>query len=134
MTVQGRIKKLMTEASGISKVGNHWRRQDFIFEFFENPEDQYADTVLLSVMNDKIDEYKLREGEEVIIDVRHQVKTYGERVYTELGIRSFEKVTKDAPAGQQPTTEQKEAMERLTKMGEQAATGNENGSEDDVPF
>lgn len=144
MKVQGRIKKLMPEANGISRVGNHWRRVDFIFEYFDNDKDQFADTVLLSVMNDKIDEFAMKEGEEVIIDVRHQVKTYGERLYTELWIKSFEKVaTQSQQMGQeqqpaqptQLTLEQQAAMERLDKLGEQAATGDDNGSkEDELPF
>ena len=138
MKVQGRIKKLMPIQTGISRIGNNWKKQDFILEYFEEPTDQYADTVLLSLMNDRIDEYKLKEGDEVKVDVRHQVKAYGERVYNELFYRSIEKVNKPKPATEQPsvqpTPEQQEAMERLKKMGEEAASGEEGGSESDLPF
>ena len=37
-------------------------------------------------------------------------------------------------AAQEPTAEQKSAMERLKNMGEEAASGEEGGSESDLPF
>lgn len=138
MKVQGRIKRLMPIQTGISRIGNNWKKQDFILEYFEEPKDQYSDTMLLSLMNDRIDESQLKEGEEVEVEVRHQVKAYGERVYNELLCRSVEKVNKPKPATEQPsvqpTPEQQEAMERLKQMGEEAASGEEGGSESDLPF
>lgn len=137
MKVQGRIKRLMPVQSGISRIGNKWKKQDFIIEYFEEPTDQYADTVLLSLMNDRIDEYKLKEGDEVEVDVRHQVKAYGERVYNELFCRFVKKVNQAKNSEQpvvQPTPDQQEAMERMKQMGEDAATGDEKGSEDELPF
>lgn len=92
MKYQGRIKKLMDVRSGVSRVGNAWRSQDFIFEYFESDEDRYSETVLLSVRGEKIEELALREGEEVVVDVRCVVKTYGERIYNEVYARSVEKV------------------------------------------
>jgi hypothetical protein len=47
----------------------------------------------------------------------------------------------EAPAQQapeqpapQPTAEQKDAMEKLNKMAEEAASGKDGGSEDELPF
>jgi len=141
MKVQGRIKKLLEPRSGVSAIGNAWRRQDFILEYFERPEDQYAETVCLQVMNDRIDEYDMHEGDEVIVDFGHRVNEYQGRIYTEMRIRSFEKVKKDSgtTAGNQlaqaeMTEEQKKAMEKLKGMGEQASNGDANGSGDDLPF
>lgn len=137
MKVQGRIKKLMPIQTGISRIGNNWKKQDFILEYFEEPTDQYSDTVLLSLMNERIDEYKLKVGDEVEVDVRHQVKAYGERVYNELFCRFVKKVnqakTSEQPATK-PTPDQQAAMEQLKKMGEDAASGQEGGSEDELPF
>ena len=137
MKVQGRIKKLMPVQSGISRIGNNWKKQDFILEYFEEPTDQYADTVLLSLMNNRIDESQLKEGDEVEVEVRHQVKAYGERVYNELFCRLVKKVNQ-AKTSEQPvvqtTPDQQAAMERLKQMGEDAATGDEKGSEDELSF
>ena len=120
--------------SGISAIGNRWRRQDFILEYFEKPEDRYADTVCLQVMNDYIDEYDMHEGDEVIVDFGHRVQEYHGKIYTEMRIRSFEKVAQAPAPAVEPTADQKEAMEKLKNMAEQAATGDENGSKDDMPF
>ena len=121
--------------SGISRLGNSWRRQDFILEYFSEPNDQYADTVLLQVMNDKIEDYALAEGEEVVVDFRHNVRSYGDRIYNEIYIRDLKKMggtSSQAQAQSQATAEQQLAMEKLKQMGEQATSG--EGGEDDVPF
>ena len=142
MKVQGRVKKLMDVRSGVSRVGNAWKAQDFIFEYFDNPAEQYAETVLLNVRGDKIEELKLHEGDEIEVDLRCAVRSYGERLYNELYARNVVVVkpiaqpqaamTSEQPAPQ-PTEEQKAAMEKLKQMGESAASG-EGGNEDELPF
>ena len=147
MKLQGRVKKLMAVRSGVSRVGNAWKAQDFIFEYFDNDEEQYAETVLLNVRGEKIDELSLHEGDEIEVDLRCTVRSYGEKLYNEAYARNVvvvkskwqkveEEPAQQAPehAAQQPTAEQKSAMERLKKMGEEAASGEEGGSESDLPF
>ena len=143
MKLQGRVKKLMDVRSGVSRVGNAWKAQDFIFEYFDNPEEQYAETVLLNVRGEKIEELSLHEGDEIEVDLRCTVRSYGERLYNEPYARNvvvvksqWQKVEEAAPEqpAQQPTAEQKDAMEKLNKMTEEAASGKEGGSEDELPF
>lgn len=142
MKLQGRVKKLMAVRSGVSRVGNAWKAQDFIFEYFDNDEEHYAETVLLNVRGEKIDELSLHEGDEIEVDLRCTVRSYGEKLYNEPYARNvvvvkskWQKVQEEPeqPATQ-PTEEQKAAMERLKKMGEEAASGEEGGSESDLPF
>ena len=147
MKLKGRVKKLMAVRSGVSRVGNAWKAQDFIFEYFDNDEEQYAETVLLNVRGEKIDELSLHEGDEIEVDLRCTVRSYGEKLYNEPYARNVvvvnskwqkveEEPAQQAPehAAQEPTSEQKSAMERLKKMGEEAASGEEGGSESDLPF
>ena len=147
MKLKGRVKKLMAVRSGVSRVGNAWKAQDFIFEYFDNDEEQYAETVLLNVRGEKIDELSLHEGDEIEVDLRCTVRSYGEKLYNEPYARNVvvvkskwkkveEEPAQQAPehAAQEPTAEQKSAMERLKKMGEEAASGEEGGSESDLPF
>lgn len=144
MKLQGRVKKLMDVRSGVSRVGNAWKAQDFIFEYFDNPEEQYAETVLLNVRGDKIEELNLYEGDEIEVDLRCTVRSYGDRLYNEpyarnvVVVRSQWKKVEEAPAHEQsapqPTAEQKEAMEKLNKMAEEAASGKEGESDDELPF
>ena len=143
MKLQGRVKKLMDVRSGVSRVGNAWKAQDFIFEYFDNPEEQYAETVLLNVRGEKIEELSLHEGDEIEVDLRCTVRSYGERLYNEpyarnvVVVKSQWQKVEEAPAPQpapQPTIEQKDAMEKLNKMAEEAASGKEGESEDELPF
>lgn len=140
MKIQGRVKKLMPVQSGISQIGNSWKKQEFIVEYYEKPEDTWADSMILFVMNDDIEHYKLQEGEEVEVEVRHRVDSYNNRVYNRLTVRSLSKLkaveqeaeTPEAPAPTpepEPTAEQKAAMEALSNLGE----GNKDES-DDLPF
>ena len=142
MKLQGRVKKLMAVRSGVSRVGNAWKAQDFIFEYFENDEEHYAETVLLNVRGEKIEELSLHEGDEIEVDLRCTVRSYGEKLYNEPYARNvvvvkskWQKVQEEPeqPA-MQPTEEQKAVMERLKKMGEEVASGEEGGSESDLPF
>lgn len=147
MKLQGRVKKLMTVRSGVSRFGNAWKAQDFIFEYFDNDEEQYAEKVLLNVRGEKIDELSLHEGDEIEVDLRCTVRSYGDMLYNEpyarnvVVVKSKWQKVQEEPAQQasekpamQPTEEQKAAMERLKKMGEEAASGEEGGSESDLPF
>ena len=147
MKLQGRVKKLMAVRSGVSRVGNAWKAQDFIFEYFDNDEEQYAETVLLNVRGEKIDELSLHEGDEIEVDLRCTVRSFGEKLYNEpyarnvVVVKSKWQKVEEEPAQQaseqpamQPTEEQKAAMARLKKMGEEAASGEEGGSESDLPF
>lgn len=102
MQFQGRIYKIFPVQSGTSQRGE-WSRMDFIFEFFESPTDRYADRVLLSIMNDRIKEYDLHEGDEVIIGFGHNTREYQGRYFNDVRLYHFEKVVrKDAPAAAQP--------------------------------
>ena len=97
--------------SGTSANGNQWSRQDFVFEYFENPTDRYADRVLLSVMNERIKEYDLHEGDECIIGFAHTTREYQGRCFNDIRIYHFEKVKQvetqpamsTAPASATPT-------------------------------
>ena len=92
MQFTGRIYRIYPVQSGTSANGNDWSRQDFIFEYFEQPNDRYADRVLLSVMNDRIKEYDLHEGEECIIGFAHTTREYQGRCFNDIRVYHFEKV------------------------------------------
>ena len=103
MQFQGRIYKLFPVQSGTSQRGE-WTKQDFIFEYFEQPTDRYADRVLLSIMNDRIKDYDLHEGDEVIIGFGHNTREYQGRYFNDVRLYHFEKVKQvgntDAQAAQ----------------------------------
>lgn len=103
MQFQGRIYRLYPIQSGTSANGNQWSRQDFVFEYFENPTDRYADRVLLSVMNERIKEYDLHEGDECIIGFAHTTREYQGRCFNDIRIYHFEKVKQVERQPEMPT-------------------------------
>ena len=91
MEIQGRISKIMPMRKGTRSDGSEWRSQEFIVEFFETADQRWSDKVVLSAMNERIDEYDLHEGEEVNVGFSHGVKEYQGRWYPEFRIYKFEK-------------------------------------------
>jgi hypothetical protein len=135
MKFQGRIKKLLTPRQGVSqRTGNEWKAQPFIFEYFENPNDRYADEVLLETFDTNIIPH-LKEGMEVIIGFGHRVReftpTTGDRAgqpqyINDLRIYSMQSIAK-AQAHQDGTN-----STPSTTSAPQSTEGGQN--DDDLPF
>ena len=108
MEFVGRIKKVLPERRGMSaRTNNEWVSLPFIFEYFENENDRYADTVLLETFDTNIQPY-IKEGLEVRIGFGHRTREYEGKVYNELRMYKIESVKKQqtAPASApQPQTQ-----------------------------
>lgn len=63
MEIRGRIIQILPLASGVSKAGNSWRKQEYILETF----DQYPRKVIFNFFNNTIDQYPLQVGEDIIL-------------------------------------------------------------------
>ncbi|MCX6279152.1 MAG: DUF3127 domain-containing protein, partial [Bacteroidetes bacterium] len=61
MELKGRIIQTLPEQSGQSKSGSTWRKQDNILE----TQAEYPKKVCFSLWGEKIDQFKVVEGEEV---------------------------------------------------------------------
>ena len=104
MEFKGRIYKVLETTSGTSRDNKEWKKQEFIFEFFEHDTDRYSDKVVLSVMNERIEQYDLHEQDEVVIGFGHNVREYQGRYYNELRVYKLEKVkTAEATEGTNAT-------------------------------
>ena len=136
MQFQGRIYKLFPVQSGTSQRGE-WTKQDFILEYFEQPTDRYADRVLLSIMNDRIKDYDLHEGDEVIIGFGHNTREYQGRYFNDIRLYHFEKVKQvgnnDAPAAQ-PSPVMPTAPASATPTQTVAQQQPQQGYNDEPPF
>lgn len=105
MEFQGRINRVFPVTKGVTRDGKEWKRQDFIFEYFEHETDRWADKVLLSVMNDRIASYDLHEGDEVTIGFGHNVREYGDKQFNEIRIYKFEKAIRPEVRTQWPAAD-----------------------------
>lgn len=127
MEFRGRIFKVMPVQSGISQNGNAWTRHEFIFEYFENAQQRYADRVLLSMMGENMD---LKEGDEVVIGYGMHVREYNGRYYNEPRMYKCEKAAKEEKE------EKKEAAPVQQKMefSQQPVAAKEEKKDDNLPF
>ena len=100
----GRIAKVFDVKTGLKADKSEWKSQEFIFEYFENPNDRYSDKVVLKLMNDRIAEYDIHIGEVVRIGFGHNVREWNGTYYNDIRIYKFEKMMKDA--GSVPAKEQ----------------------------
>lgn len=130
MEVQGRISKILSTRTGTKSDGTTWQAQEFIFEFFETPEQRWSDKVVLSIRNERIKEYNLHEGDEVKIGFSHGVNEWNGRYFPEFRIYKFEKLS-TAPA-QQPSQPAPTAPAPQPAKTDEEASDEEK--KDDLPF
>lgn len=137
MEFKGRINRVLPIQSGTTEKGP-WQRQEFVFEYFENENDHWNNKVLLSVMNDRIKEYDLHEGDEVTIGFEHNIREWQGRIFNDVRIYKFEKVKgiavvqqQTVPAGQ-PSGQSEQQTAKQEKQ--QPAIEQPKQGEDDLPF
>ena len=76
MEFQGRIAKLLPIRQGVSpRTGNEWKSRPVFFEYFENPSDRYADSVMLETFDENVIN-NLKEGMEVRCGFGHKTREY----------------------------------------------------------
>ena len=138
MEFQGRIAKVLPVRSGVSqRTGNEWKALPFIFEYFENPTDRFADSVMLETFDTKVIE-NLKEGMEVRCGFGHKTREYEGKTYNELRLYKIESVRKvQQPAGQAAGIAEGQQSTGTTAAGQPqqpAGQQQEGGDNDDLPF
>lgn len=129
MEFKGRIMKVLPVTSGTSQNGNEWKKQEFVFEYFEQQTDRYSDKVCLSIMNDRIAEYDLHENDEVLIGFGHSIREYQGRYFNELRLYKFQKLTQA-----EPKTAQGQAQGTQAAPNTAQAQAQQAADADPLPF
>lgn len=84
MEFTGRVKQLLPLREGVSqRTGNAWKALPFIFEYFENENDRYADSVLLETFDKNVIK-NLKENMEVRCGFGHRTREYEGKIYNEV--------------------------------------------------
>ena len=144
MEFKGRIYKVMPITEGVNRAGDKWQKQEFLFEYFEHDTDRYTDKVALSIMNERIKECDLHEGEEVTIGFGHTVREYQGRYYNDIRCYRIEK----ADSMQVPPVQAEEAasgiaarleamqkqVEEMQRTGTNTAQEAKQEDNDNLPF
>lgn len=142
MVIQANVCAVGKIQTGTSQQsGNQWRKQEFVVEWFVNPNDTQSQKIVLSLMNDRIEQYNLQVGDKVEVRFDLRYREYQERFYQDVympydGLKKISKVTKDTATlqpAQAPTAQQ---ATNSPQPQNNAPTGGENqgGQGDDLPF
>jgi hypothetical protein len=95
MEINGTIVLQLPLATGTSKNGNTWKKQEFVLE----TKDQYPKKVCFTVWGEKIDQFALQPGEEVTLSFDLESREYNGRWYTEVKAWGIRKGRQETPAG-----------------------------------
>jgi hypothetical protein len=109
MEVNGKIVDLLPEKSGESAKGP-WRKQEYILE----TEGQYPKKVCFMVWSEKIDEFAIKVGENLVISVDIESREYNDRWYTDVKAWQVRRAGAEAqsiptPGSDSPNTSQAES-------------------------
>ena len=96
MEVQGKIILKLPLASGTSKAGNQWKKQEYVLE----THDAYPKKVHFDFFGDRADQYPLEVGDEVTVSFDIESREFNGRWYTD--IRGWKAEKNAAGAPQQP--------------------------------
>lgn len=138
MEFQGRIAKLLPLRQGVSqRTGNEWKALPFVFEYYENPSDRYADSVVLETFDTNVID-NLKEGMEVRCGFGHHTREYDKdgktMVINDLRLYKIESVRKaqqTGGGGVAAAVPQRTEEQAAPAMSQQQQGGQ---FEDDLPF
>jgi len=97
MEITGRIIGVLPLQTGQGKNGV-WKKQEFILE----TPGQYPKKVCLSLWGEKVDEYRVAEGETVTASINLESREYNGRWYTEARAWKLNKQTSGGYQGNTP--------------------------------
>jgi len=120
MEINGKIIKLLSEQSGESAKGP-WRKQEYILE----TEGQYPKKVCFMAWGDKIGEFAIKEGANLVVSIDLESREYNGRWYTD--VKAW-KVSRDGVGADNLQSYGSQYNETSNKAGI-AALDN-----DDIPF
>ena len=118
MEIQGKIIQLLKEQTGEGKNGT-WRKQEYILE----TKDQYPKKVCFNMWGDKIDQFPVKEGDDVKVFFDIESREFNERWYTDVKGWKIEKQSSSASASDLPPLPDEPPINETPPPGE-----------DDLPF
>ena len=117
MEINGKIIELLPEKSGQSANGA-WRKQEYILE----TNSQYPKKICFMAWGEKIDQFAIKQGENLVVSVDLESREYNGRWYTD--VKAW-KVSRDGTqdySQSQPQSNMNEVRDIL------------DPSDDDIPF
>ncbi len=79
MEISGKIIQVLEEKSGTSAKGG-WRKQEYILE----TQEQFPKKVCFMVWGDKIDDFSIKQGQELEVSIDVESREFNGRWYTDV--------------------------------------------------
>ncbi len=122
-TLQGKIITAFEPRSGESAKGT-WMAQDFLLESYDQP---YTRKCVFSVWGaDRLQQFNLKEGDDVAVDIDVDAREYKGRYYNSLRAWRVTRITPPAP--------QAAPVQPVAAAPVQPAAPAQPNPEDDLPF
>ncbi|MPM37915.1 hypothetical protein SDC9_84536 [bioreactor metagenome] len=90
MELSGKIIQVLEVVSGQGQNGT-WKRQDFILEV----PGQYPKKICITIFGDRVDQFNVKQGEEVRVEADIESREYNGRWYTSVKAWKVEKAGAD---------------------------------------
>jgi hypothetical protein len=97
LELKGKITNVLEEKSGTSSRGE-WRKQEYVIEI---PGD-YPKPVCFMVWGDKIDQFRIAEGDELTVHFDLESREYNGRWYTDVKVWRVERADGGSEENQEP--------------------------------
>ena len=139
MDIKGKIIQKMDLQSGVSKIGNQWKKPEYVMETF----DSYPKKVKFDFFGDRADQYPLEVGDVITLSYDIESREFNGRWYTD--IRGYKAVKESAdmagapapyasaPVGE-PAPAPAPAPDAMAAPTPLDNPFDQNGSGDDLPF
>jgi len=115
MEISGKIIQVLQEQGGTGRNGA-WRKQDYVLE----TTGQYPKKVCMTVWGDKIDQFALKEGQDVTAGIEVESREYNGKWYTDVKAWKVDKQGEGSSPSQSNTPE--------------VTTFNDESGDDVLPF
>jgi hypothetical protein len=113
MEVKGKVIQLLQLQTGTGKKGQ-WKKQEFIIE----TPSQYPKKVCLSIWGEKVDQYKLSVGDDVVATVDLESREFNGRWYTEARVWKLEKSSQGGQSTPPPADDEPFFSQQSTSLDE----------------
>ncbi len=90
LSVKGKIERILTPESGVSRAGNEWNKQEFVIE----TDEQFPRKVCFTLFGDKTSLVEqISEGDEVEISFNIESREYNGKWFHNINAWKIDKVT-----------------------------------------
>lgn len=89
MEISGRIIQVLPLQSGTSKTGNAWKKQEYVLE----TKDNYPRKVKFDFFGERVDQFPLAVGDDVIVSFDLESREFNGRWYTDVRGWKAEKIS-----------------------------------------